>query len=121
MQWERDPFVNERWLIAQIDKIHDALCPGESGTWQIRAEQAVEAVMKIAMERPDVLGLCRHPWASYLGVQYGVDDKPLHGGYQCLVCETYVAGKVQVDPPNYWRMKIAEEIGIEIVEELYGG
>lgn len=32
--------INCRWLIDQIDRIHAALCPGRSGTWQQRAAQA---------------------------------------------------------------------------------
>ena len=39
--------VNCRWLIAQIDKIHAVLCPGETGTWQQRVEQAVKAAEQI--------------------------------------------------------------------------
>lgn len=34
---------NCKWLIGQIDQIHAALCPGELGTWQDRAKQAVAA------------------------------------------------------------------------------
>ena len=34
--------TNTRWLIGMIDRIHTALCPGKSGTWQRRAEQAVK-------------------------------------------------------------------------------
>lgn len=32
---------NIRWLIDMIDRIHVALCPSKSGTWQERARQAV--------------------------------------------------------------------------------
>ncbi len=42
--------TNERWLISMIDRIHAALCPGKSGTWQMRAEQAVEAAVHYAEE-----------------------------------------------------------------------
>ena len=35
--------INVRWLVAQIDRIHNALCPDQMGTWQQRAEQAVAA------------------------------------------------------------------------------
>ena len=35
--------VNCQWLIDKIDRIHQALCPRQFGTWQQRAEQAVEA------------------------------------------------------------------------------
>lgn len=40
--------INCRWLIDKIDRIHQALCPGQCGTWQQRAEQAVEAAERIA-------------------------------------------------------------------------
>lgn len=39
--------VNCRWLIDKIDRIHRALCPGQSGTWQQRAEQSVAAAEKL--------------------------------------------------------------------------
>lgn len=39
---------NCRWLINQIDQIHMALCPGELGTWQDRARQAVAAAKYIS-------------------------------------------------------------------------
>jgi DNA-directed RNA polymerase subunit RPC12/RpoP len=35
--------ANCDWLIEQIDRIHVALCPGQRGTWQQRADQAVKA------------------------------------------------------------------------------
>lgn len=34
---------NVKWLIEQIDTIHNNLCPDHHGTWQQRAEQAVLA------------------------------------------------------------------------------
>lgn len=40
--------ANCRWLIGQIDRIHDALCPEKNGTWQQRAQQAVEAAEEVA-------------------------------------------------------------------------
>lgn len=40
--------INCRWLIDKIDRVHRALCPGQYGTWQQRAEQAVEAAKRIA-------------------------------------------------------------------------
>jgi len=40
--------VNVLWLVGQIDRIHAALCPGQMGTWQERATQAVEAAERIA-------------------------------------------------------------------------
>lgn len=43
--------INCDWLRNQIDLIHDALCPGQLGTWQDRALQAVAAAEKIAKER----------------------------------------------------------------------
>ena len=30
--------LNCKWLISQIDQIHQALCPGQLVTWQQRAE-----------------------------------------------------------------------------------
>ncbi len=38
--------INCRWLIEKVDRINRALCPNESGTWQQRAEKAVEAAEK---------------------------------------------------------------------------
>lgn len=35
--------LNCKWLVDKIDRIHAALCPGQHGTWQQRAEQAVKA------------------------------------------------------------------------------
>jgi len=35
--------LNCEWLIARIDRIHRRLCPGKRGTWQQRAERAVQA------------------------------------------------------------------------------
>ena len=35
--------INQKFLIGCIDAIHAALCPGQTGTWQVRAEQAVIA------------------------------------------------------------------------------
>lgn len=43
--------LNCDWLIEKVDRIHAALCPNKMGTWQKRAEQAVEAAEKIAKER----------------------------------------------------------------------
>lgn len=39
--------TNFNWLLEQMDKIHDALCPEQNGAWQQRAEQAVEAAKLI--------------------------------------------------------------------------
>ena len=39
--------TNCKWLITQIDKIHDALCPDISGTWQQRATDSVAAARAI--------------------------------------------------------------------------
>jgi hypothetical protein len=39
--------VNARYLLGAIDRIHSALCPGRSGTWQMRVEQAVAAAEKL--------------------------------------------------------------------------
>ena len=44
----RQSGINSRWLIAQIEKIHAVLCPGETGTWQQRVEQAVKAAERLA-------------------------------------------------------------------------
>jgi hypothetical protein len=38
--------LNCRWLIEKIDIIHSCLCPGQNGTWQQRAEQAVIAAQQ---------------------------------------------------------------------------
>jgi hypothetical protein len=38
--------TNTRWLIRVIDRIHNALCPEKTGTWQMRVEQVVEAAEK---------------------------------------------------------------------------
>ena len=40
--------INCEWLIARIDEIHDALCPDHIGTWQSRAQKAVEAAKIIS-------------------------------------------------------------------------
>lgn len=40
--------INCRWLVAQLDEIHAALCPGHIGTWQDRAQKAVEAAKIIS-------------------------------------------------------------------------
>jgi len=37
-----------RWLLEKLDDIHDALCPGQFGTWQQRAEQAVDAAKRLS-------------------------------------------------------------------------
>ena len=53
--------INCRWLIDMIDQIHEALCPESSGTWQMRAEQAVEAadkkreMVQVTEERNDTM------------------------------------------------------------------
>jgi hypothetical protein len=43
--------VNCQWLRERIDDVHDALCPGQIGTWQQRAEQAALAAQQLAQER----------------------------------------------------------------------
>jgi hypothetical protein len=59
--------INCRWLVAQLDEIHEALCPGHIGTWQDRAQKAVEAAKIISQNN----ALCvkkrrkchpRHAW-----------------------------------------------------------
>ena len=40
--------ANVNFLMGCIDKIHDSLCPGKCGTWQMRAEQAVTAAKLIS-------------------------------------------------------------------------
>lgn len=55
--------VNCDWLIAKIDAIHAALCPGQHGSWQQRAEQAVAAAgkcVKAIQERIDSDAMARH-------------------------------------------------------------
>ena len=39
--------INCRWLIEQLDSIHDSLCPDHNGTWQDRAMAAVKAAESI--------------------------------------------------------------------------
>jgi hypothetical protein len=46
--------INCEWLIAQLDEIHDALCPDHFGTWQGRAQKAVEAAKKIKSQKSTV-------------------------------------------------------------------
>lgn len=46
--------VNERWLLAQFDVLHDLLCPNYTGTWQMRVEQVVDAVKAMHHERVDM-------------------------------------------------------------------
>jgi hypothetical protein len=58
--------INCRWLIDKVDRIHRALCPDQCGTWQQRAEQAVEAAQAISKVR------CNHRWS------------PIHG--HCVHC-----------------------------------
>lgn len=43
---------NTRYLLGAIDCIHSALCPGRSGTWQMRVEQAVAAAERKGCELP---------------------------------------------------------------------
>ena len=40
--------INCRWLVEITDRIHDALCPGQYGTWQDRAKQAAETAERMA-------------------------------------------------------------------------
>ena len=42
--------INCRWLIDKIDRIHRILCPDQCGTWQQRAEQAVEAAERLSLD-----------------------------------------------------------------------
>jgi len=42
--------INCRWLVAITDRIHDALCPGQYGTWQERAKQAAEAAERCCIQ-----------------------------------------------------------------------
>jgi len=44
---------NFQFLMDCIDQIHDSLCPGRSGTWQMRAEQSVEAAKIAATTRKE--------------------------------------------------------------------
>jgi len=43
--------INCRWLMDVTDRIHDALCPNQCGTWQDRAKQAVEAAERLASNK----------------------------------------------------------------------
>ena len=49
--------LNADWLRERIDEIHAALCPGQNGTWQQRAEQAVTAAKKHSTFFKDVATL----------------------------------------------------------------
>ena len=54
---QRDQLAtNCRWLIAQMDRIHAALCPSMMGTWQDRVNQAVEAAEKAHNDRGERRG-----------------------------------------------------------------
>ena len=44
---------NESYMLGAIDRIHDALCPDESGTWQQRCEQAIAAAELLSNARLD--------------------------------------------------------------------
>lgn len=39
--------INCKWLLGNLDEIHACLCPGKTGTWQMRVEQAVEAAKTV--------------------------------------------------------------------------
>jgi hypothetical protein len=39
--------LNCKWLISKIDHMHVILCPDKLGTWQQRAEQVLDAVLKL--------------------------------------------------------------------------
>jgi hypothetical protein len=41
---------NFNYLMDAIDKIHDALCPTRTWTWQMRVEQAITAAQDIGMK-----------------------------------------------------------------------
>ena len=42
-------WLNITWLVDKIDRIHEVLCPGQNGTWQQRAEQAVKAAKSLRL------------------------------------------------------------------------
>jgi len=44
--------INCEWLIARLDEIHDALCPAHIGTWQGRAQKAVETAKAVKHNAP---------------------------------------------------------------------
>lgn len=80
--------VNCDWLIEQIDRIHVALCPGQRGTWQQRADQAVKAageVQKNQAKSPAMHQLrcvkCRKPVSSPVPV-----DTVVRAYLQCPEC-----------------------------------
>jgi hypothetical protein len=50
--------INCTWLLAKINRIHAALCPGQLGTWQQRAEQAVTAAEALS---PNLLRYRHNP------------------------------------------------------------
>lgn len=40
-------YLNQKWLIAQMDKVHAILCPNQDGGWIKRMEQVVAAAEKL--------------------------------------------------------------------------
>ena len=40
--------TNQRFLLQAIDTIHQHLCPNQSGTWQDRVHQSIQAAQEIA-------------------------------------------------------------------------
>lgn len=46
-------WLNFKWVIERVERIHHALCPAQRGTWQQRLEQAVEAAEKLAAKSHD--------------------------------------------------------------------
>lgn len=39
--------INQRWLLAQFDLVHESLCPDHLGTWQQRVTACVKAAKKL--------------------------------------------------------------------------
>lgn len=40
-------WLNQKWLIEQLDKVHEILCPNQDGGWIKRVEQVVAAAEKL--------------------------------------------------------------------------
>jgi len=43
--------INCEWLMAQLDAIHEALCPDHIGTWQGRVQKAVETAKAMTQNK----------------------------------------------------------------------
>lgn len=50
--------INERWLIAQMNTMHDLLCPGQIETWQGRIRQVIEKIESL-VEKTNMLDITK--------------------------------------------------------------